>query len=75
MATLTETNVEVFQLSEHLTSNQSAPEPGIYTNQTELESPHDASELPPVDRGRHAWGCLAGAFLVEAIFTGEPEDH
>lgn len=34
------------------------------------ESPAHASELPPVDRGRQAWGCLAGAFLLEAIFSG-----
>jgi hypothetical protein len=35
------------------------------------QGPIHTSEPPPVDRGRHAWGCLAGAFMVEAIFTGK----
>jgi len=39
---------------------------------TDAERHLHASELPPVDRGRHAWGFLVGAFLVEAIFLGLP---
>lgn len=37
----------------------------------ESESGVYASELPPVDRGRHAWGCLVGASLFEGMILGK----
>lgn len=36
----------------------------------ESESGVYASELPPVDRGIHAWGCLLGASLFEGMILG-----
>jgi hypothetical protein len=37
----------------------------------DLLSGHPASELPAYDRGRGAWGYLAGAFIVEALCWGQ----